>query len=270
LDKTRKKRVRRSESKIVSIDGEEVILKCCTSCNKFKALDNFHKSKKELHGRRSYCVPCERERRNGKIVKNISYVIYLKINDEFIEGKICTQCKVPKTKDNFVTSKVRCQRCLRDMWIEYNEENEAKRKEYNEAYAKSEVGKQKINLRGHNRRALVNSLPHTLTYEQYNDIMNEWEWKCAISGEMDGISLDHFIPVTSGYGGTTYENMIPLVKYLNSSKSNNNPFEWFERNKERFDLCEERFLKVIDSLAKKNSMTIEEYTTYVDSCFTNE
>jgi hypothetical protein len=91
---------------------------------------------------------------------------------------------------------------------------------------------------------------------------------CALTGRKYNIEKEHAIPQSIG-GGFTFENIYPLTKSLNVSKYNHNIFEWFEANRQRFELSQERFDKLIDWLASANAMTTEEYRDYVYWCHAN-
>jgi hypothetical protein len=64
--------------------------------------------------------------------------------------------------------------------------------------------------------------------------------------------------------------MIPLRSDLNLSKSDGNLFEWFERNKERFNLAQSHFDRLIEWLARVNGMTTDDYRAFVNECFENK
>ncbi len=116
------------------------------------------------------------------------------------------------------------------------------------------------------RVAKKRALPHTLTEEQTKSILAKFGGGCALTGSKD-YHLDHFIAISTGYGGTTYENIIPLSSSLNASKNDSNPFIWFNQNKERLGLDEELFSRVVEHLAEANGMSTEEFRNYVDACY---
>lgn len=79
--------------------------------------------------------------------------------------------------------------------------------------------------------------------------------------------MDHFIPVSSGYGGTYKGNVIPLTSTLNGSKHNRNPLEWFEKYGEMHNIDSDRWQYLIQYLATENHMSVSDYTKYVERCF---
>jgi hypothetical protein len=60
-----------------------------------------------------------------------------------------------------------------------------------------------------------------------------------------------------------------MTEKLNRSKFTNNIFEWFETNRQRFELSQEKFDRLIEWLASANAMTVEEYRDYVYWCHAN-
>lgn len=123
-------------------------------------------------------------------------------------------------------------------------------------------------IRINRRRARKALLPDTLTSTQYKEIITHFKGRCALTEGTD-IQLDHVIPIKTGHGGTTKENMITLSKEINQSKHTSNIFEWFEDNQERFSLSQSKFDALIEYLAGINEMTTKEYRAYVDWCFDN-
>lgn len=77
--------------------------------------------------------------------------------------------------------------------------------------------------------------------------------------------MDHFIPLFSGHGGTTKENMIPMCSECNMSKGAKNPFEWAktltQKDRERFD-------SLVEYLTELNGIAaVEDYEAHVHHCF---
>lgn len=119
------------------------------------------------------------------------------------------------------------------------------------------------------RRAKKASLPFHETSNQRNFVWQHFDNSCALTGVSADLHADHAIPIESGHVGTIYGNMIPLAGRLNNSKSDKHLYEWFDTNKNRFNLPQRRFDALIDYLAKTNDMTTQEYRKYVDWVFDN-
>ena len=68
-----------------------------------------------------------------------------------------------------------------------------------------------------------------ITKEQWVDMMNFFEWRCAYSGETlskQTRSIDHIIPLAKG-GLNEPWNCVPMTKSYNSSKQTSNIDEWY-------------------------------------------
>lgn len=77
------------------------------------------------------------------------------------------------------------------------------------------------------RRARKRVLPATLTHEDWETILREWNYACAYCGkawfEVDGVlQQDHVIPLSKG-GGYVYENIVPACGKCNGKKHNKTP-----------------------------------------------
>ena len=113
-------------------------------------------------------------------------------------------------------------------------------------------------------RARKRSLPDTLTSEETEGIVEYFHGECSIcSGAFE--HLDHFIPLSSGYGGTTLENIVPMCGSCNKSKGAKNPFEWAktltQKDRERFD-------SLVEYLTELNGIAaVEDYEAHVYQCF---
>lgn len=117
-----------------------------------------------------------------------------------------------------------------------------------------------------NRITNLRSISNDLSKNDKKIIMETFNYSCALTGETNNVHLDHVIPVSWKKVGTTFSNMIPLNKKINSSKGNKNVFEWYENNKERLGLEDEKFNTMIEYMAQLNNMTTEEYKAYVYEC----
>lgn len=133
------------------------------------------------------------------------------------------------------------------------------------AYAKlyRENNKERIQYHRRKRKALIRGSVINFSENEYENVMNHFGGKCAITGSTD-IHMDHFIPISTGYGDTVIGNMIPLDASLNLSKNASNPFEWI---KNRNDIDLKRFEDVVFYLANLNGLTVAEYEAHVYNCF---
>lgn len=76
------------------------------------------------------------------------------------------------------------------------------------------------------REARKRTLPDDFTEKDYQRMMAYWDG-CAITGQMDNLQIDHWIPLNSSEcPGTVIDNMIPLAQSLNASKQDKDPESW--------------------------------------------
>jgi hypothetical protein len=251
-------------------------------------MDDYFNHKNCLGGKNSICKCCILER---NLARNKGVDIQKRVNLEErdgILGKECVVCTVWKSLEAY-SKKIRglggcrseCKNCTskrdqkhykvnREMYIDnaqnWKQNNPEKYRENHRNWIKANP--EKVLIKRQNRRARKHSLPDNFTIEQ-NKMTFEYFGGCALTGESYDIHWDHVIPLATGIGGTTYGNMIPLRSDLNLSKNDCNIFEWFEANRQRFELSQERFDTLIEWLASANAMSVEEYRDYVYWCHNN-
>lgn len=133
-------------------------------------------------------------------------------------------------------------------------------------FAHSFFTERKENTSSEKRNRRKRMLTYDFTEEQKLKVLERFGNKCALTGKDVPLHFDHVIPIACERGGTTVSNMLPIWQRINSSKGAKNIFVWYEENGERFDVCPNRFTKVIEYLAELNEMTSEEYREYVYEC----
>jgi hypothetical protein len=121
----------------------------------------------------------------------------------------------------------------------------------------------------YDRKAFETALPNTLGKDGWKCILKEFNNKCALSNLDSDVTFEHFIPISTGHGGTYEGNIIPLNRSLNFSKNNRNPFYWFSKNDFPVGFSIEAWDGLIQLLAKKNKLTTNEYVEFINWCFEN-
>lgn len=116
------------------------------------------------------------------------------------------------------------------------------------------------------RNKHIESMPYSFSDYDKGKLLNKFDYKCAFTGSDGDIEYDHVIPISWRILGTTPNNMLPLSKSINVSKGNRNIFRWYDDNKERFNLSDEKFTAAMQYIASMNDMTLEEYKEYVHEC----
>jgi hypothetical protein len=221
----------------------EILYKVCGSCGTLKSLNDYAKNKSSLGGRESACKVCraitrrERHERDREKEMEISRKWYQANKERHIESVRSWKINNPERSAS-----------IKKDWTRNNQDRRA--------------------LSEQRRRARKNSLPDNFTDEQMNGTLKYFQG-CALTGDNTSVQWDHVIAISTGHGGTTLGNMIPLRGDLNSSKCDTNIFEWFNANQRRFNLEQWRFDKLIEWLSKANAMSVEEYRAYVYECHAN-
>ena len=131
---------------------------------------------------------------------------------------------------------------------QYYEEHKEERKEYSKQWHKNNPEKC-FNSRNKRRSKLENQ-GRGITKEQWYEMMNFFDWKCAYSGEKlqknnstYGRTLDHIIALNNG-GLNEIWNLIPMRKGYNCSKQDEiNSLNWY-LEQEYFDI--DRLNKIVE------------------------
>ena len=246
------------------IEGE-IVAKKCRGCEKIIPINNFHISKKGLAGRNSRCKECvsRYEKKRFEINKqdNEWYKNHLK------RSAVWKERNQERMQEYNMEYRLKNKERRRHTWREWSERNRGYLKMRDKL--RREANPEYFRMRNSIRRARKVSLPYSLSEKEINKIKSTFKGACSLSESVDGVHLDHVIPISIGHGGTIYENMIPLRADLNISKSNLNIFEWFADNRERFGLSQRKFDELIEYLADINDMTTKEYEEYVRWCHDN-
>lgn len=164
--------------------------------------------------------------------------------------KRCSKCgqykdigEFNRDKNNKDGYRSECKDCRRE-YYETNKELIAEyKKEYRQANKEliaerdkkyQKENKDKVKVIKQRRRARKKSLPNTLTVEQWNQTLNDFNHSCANCGSNETpIHIDHFVPLSSGEKGTTVTNCIPLCSKCNCSKGSKHPLDFFSKEKAR-------------------------------------
>ena len=116
---------------------------------------------------------------------------------------------------------------------QYYKDNKEKRieyqKEYDKQYRQTPQG-QAARFKANNRRRHKKETQGTgVTKEQWLEMMQYFDWRCAYSGERltdKTRSGDHIVPIDAG-GDDMVWNMVPMLRNPNSSKQAKDMLEWY-------------------------------------------
>lgn len=115
----------------------------------------------------------------------------------------------------------------------YRQEHKEERAEYYKKYCKTAQGQVVVFNGANRRRNREEQQGNGLTTDQWLEMMNFFDWKCAYSGEYIGgkknqsiRSIDHIIPLVKG-GEHEIWNLVPMYRPYNSSKQDKDLEEWY-------------------------------------------
>ena len=177
---------------------------------------NFHKNKSGKYGFSSICKICKNKyakeyRDNNKECYNNWY----KDNKEKRSKQMSQYYKNNKEK-------------RKEYGEQYYKNNKEEIKEHNKQWKKDNPEKV---FNSHNKRRLKEEQGRGITKDQWIEMMEFFEWRCAYSGEYLGgnsnnRSIDHIAPLSNG-GLNEIWNCVPMLKSYNSSKNTKNMLEWY-------------------------------------------
>ena len=141
-------------------------------------------------------------------------------------------------KDEVAERKKRYYEANKDKIAEY-------KKQHDKQYYQTPQG-QVARFNGRQRRRAKEEQQGTgITKEQWLEMMNFFDWKCAYSGEAltnNTRSVDHIVPLNNN-GNNMVWNMVPMTRSLNSSKKAKDMLEWY---KEQSFYSEARLAKIYE------------------------
>lgn len=127
----------------------------------------------------------------------------------------------PKCDKKYRKENKEYQKEYKKQWLENNSEKE---KKYHKKYYKTEKGKATTQRSHVTRRTREKDIINNLTSEEWQDILNQYDFKCAYCGKnlldlFDKATRDHVIPISID-GNNVKENIVPACKHCNSKKGN--------------------------------------------------
>ena len=221
--------------------------KRCTKCGELKPCtkEYYNKAKNGKWGYRSKCKECiKKESKQYREKHKEEIKEYKKQYREEHKEEISEYQKqyYSENKEYHKQYKEAHKEEIKEYKKQYYDEH----KEYYKEYRKTEQGKLVIRKVNHNRRAKLNKAEGTYTNEQWIEMMQYFDYKCAYSGEelIEGVnySIDHILAFENG-GNNYIWNLCPMVKSYNSSKKDSLILEWYEQQPY---YSEERLIKIYE------------------------
>lgn len=146
-------------------------------------------------------------------------------NNDGLQNK-CRECNNISSKQYYEENKEERQQHDK----QYYEENKEKRQQHYQQYHQTPQGQIVAFNNNTKRRKREEEQGAGINKEQWLEMMNFFNWKCAYSGKSLGVknnrSIDHIIPLVKG-GEHEVWNCVPMDKSLNSSKNDTDIMEWY-------------------------------------------
>ena len=207
------------------------VMKRCSKCGRWLVAStvNFHRAKKGRYGLASQCKECWSKKNKQWIETNRDKVTEYKkqwreANPEYYKQYY------KNNRKKVLEHKKQWREANPEYHKQYYENNRDKLLKYHEQWYQTPQG-QVVEFNRHQRRRTKEEQQGTgITKDQWLEMMNYFEWKCAYSGETlskDTRSVDHIVPLNSG-GDHEIWNMVPMLRKLNSSKNASNMEEWYK------------------------------------------
>lgn len=221
-------------------------IKVCSRCKRILVAygGNFYKIKNGKYGLASECKKCQSEKSNQWNKNNKEHKKeYMKQYKENNKDKLSEYNKKWNENNKEHKKEYDKQRYEKNKEEikEFNKQKYEKNKEYFKQYYennKEEILEKCKQWRENNpekqfnkctkRRQLEESQGNGITKEQWYEMMEFFEWKCAYSGVVlnKNRTIDHIIPLSKG-GEHEVWNCVPMHRNYNTSKHANDMLEWY-------------------------------------------
>lgn len=218
------------------------LIKICTSCKTIYVANdkNFHKKKNGKYGLESICKICKKN-------KQIEYLDThkeerKKYNKQYYKDNI--ESEKQRSKIKYQNNLLKNPNYNKELYQKNKQKNKIRNhkhyidniNEYKEKHKTWRINNpDKVFNYHHNRRIKEQNQGDGLTKEQWLEMMNFFNWKCAYSQESfdDKIdnkkrTVDHIMPIDL-QGLNEPWNCVPMCKGYNSSKHKSNMLEWYKQ-----------------------------------------
>lgn len=238
-------------------------IKVCTKCKRILVANeiNFKKCKKGKYKLASQCKICDKEYREEYKNEIAKYKKQYYIDNK---NKLSEKRKqyyqenkkeiIEKCKQYYKEHKEEKKWYDKQYRQEHKEEKRQYHKQYREEHREEILKNQKqwyednpdkVFNQHTNRRLLEEKQGNGITKDQWLEMMEFFNWRCAYSGiqlNKNNRSIDHIIPISLG-GENEIWNLVPMLKSYNSSKYTSDMIDWY-KEQEFFDI--DRLLKIYE------------------------
>ena len=226
------------------------VFKKCNNCGKWlvASTDNFYKLKNGKYGLEARCKECAKNQnkryREANREKDLDrkkqwYEANKEQQKQYREANRDKRAEYNKQYREANKEKIAKQRKQR------YQDNKEKELERNKQYRQTPQGQVAL-FNAHNKRRHKKATQGTgVTPDQWLEMMQYFDWRCAYTGERltdKTRSGDHVVPLDAG-GDDMVWNMVPMLRNLNSSKQAKDILEWY---KEQSFYSEDRLAKIYE------------------------
>lgn len=120
------------------------------------------------------------------------------------------------------------------------------------------------------RREFIKLLPCDVPSRQLKFIYKRYGNNCLLTGEIEDVTIEHFIPIQWGHGGNLWGNLYPISRSLNVSKKDANPFEWVKLSQISRKIKWDSWNRFIKLVAMDSGLTPSELVEYTYWCENNK
>lgn len=205
-------------------------IKVCFKCGRELPVEQFSKNKTRKDGLDTKCKECAKQYMQQYYEENKEKII--QHNTQY------QQEHKEKLKQYYEKNKEH----LLQYQQQYYEENKDDRLQYQRQYIQTPQGQIVLFNNNNKRRKREQEQGAGINKEQWLEMMQFFDFKCAYSGKSLGAknnrSIDHIIPIVKG-GEHEVWNCVPMDRSLNTSKHDKDIMEWYTAqdfySKERLD-----------------------------------
>ena len=212
-------------------------IKICKKCKKLLVANkmNFNKCKTGKFGLRPECKECQSSYHEKWRQEHVEH------RKEYLE-KWYEEHKEEKSEYDKKYRKENKEK-IKETKKKYYKNNKEEVKEKVKQYR--EENPDKIFNQNNKRRLLEETQGDGISKDQWYEMMEFFDWKCAYSGmrlNKENRSIDHIIPLKNG-GEHEIWNCVPMYMPYNSSKSTSEISDWYEQQE---FYSEERLNKIYE------------------------
>jgi len=215
----------------LSIKNGKIIVpnfKVCNKCKIEKQIYEFHNNSGSRDGKQSICIQCCHDLNISENGRNYHH-LYNTSKEQVEKNKIRNSTpeareyqRIYNKSDSHKESRKRYNASTNGKLVSKKLNATPGYKQRRKEYEKTPNGKIAASKKDHKRRSLSESVPATLTLEEWSEILKIQKNRCAICGKEFGEDLkptkDHIIPVIMK-GHLSMDNVQATCKSCNSSKS---------------------------------------------------